>query len=160
MVKSELNEEDILVNNIAWLLRKFPIFGVWGDGQYRLQPIYVDDLAKIAVATGKDRENQIINCIGPETFTYRELVETIARGIGKNPSYISISPAIGYFTRDRIITREEIEGLMQDLLYVNCDPPGKTKLSDWIKENSDKVGLRYTSELKRRRDRVTKYESN
>ena len=41
-------KEDILVNNIAWALRRLPVFGVFGDGQYKLQPIYVDDLAEIA----------------------------------------------------------------------------------------------------------------
>ena len=67
-------KEDILINNIAWMVRKFPLFGVFGDGQYRLQPIYVDDLASLAVAQGEHQENSIINAIGPETFTYRELV--------------------------------------------------------------------------------------
>ncbi|MGC8541452.1 MAG: SDR family oxidoreductase, partial [Phycisphaerae bacterium] len=40
--------EDILINNIAWVLRHLPVFGVFGDGQYKLQPIYVDDLAELA----------------------------------------------------------------------------------------------------------------
>jgi len=52
--------------------------GVFGDGRYRLQPIYVDDLASLAVETGKKRENIVINAIGPETFTYRELVARMA----------------------------------------------------------------------------------
>ena len=42
-------KEDILINNIAWCLRYLPVFGIFGDGQYRLQPIYVDDLAEAAV---------------------------------------------------------------------------------------------------------------
>ena len=66
-------KEDILINNIAWMLRKFPVFGVFGNGRYRIQPIYVDDLAQLAVEQGKSRENKIINAIGPEIFTYREL---------------------------------------------------------------------------------------
>ena len=41
--------EDILINNIAWALRTLPVFGIYGDGRYRLQPIYVDDLAAAAV---------------------------------------------------------------------------------------------------------------
>ena len=68
-------KEDILINNIAWTLRRFPVFGVFGDGQYRLQPIYVDDLAKLAVEQGRRDANTIIDAIGPETFTYRELVQ-------------------------------------------------------------------------------------
>ena len=56
-------KEDILINNIAWALRKPLLFGVFGNGKYRLQPIYVDDLAEIAVQEGESRENKIINCI-------------------------------------------------------------------------------------------------
>ncbi|MDX1765021.1 MAG: NAD(P)H-binding protein, partial [bacterium] len=75
--------EDILINNIAWMLRRFPVFGVFGDGHYRLQPIYVDDLAELAVAEGRAAGNRVIDAIGPETFTYRELVAAIGRIIGR-----------------------------------------------------------------------------
>ena len=66
-------KEDILINNIAWALRHLPVFGVFGDGSYRLQPIYVDDLAELCVAGGAGQENVVVNAIGPETFAYREL---------------------------------------------------------------------------------------
>ncbi len=75
--------EDILVNNIAWALRRLPVFGVFGDGGYRLQPIYIDDLAELAVREGQSRENHIIDAVGPETFTFRELVDTVGVIIGK-----------------------------------------------------------------------------
>lgn len=65
-------KEDILINNIAWMLRRFPVFGVFGDGQYRLQPIYVDDFARLAVEQGESDRDATINAIGPETFTYRQ----------------------------------------------------------------------------------------
>jgi uncharacterized protein YbjT (DUF2867 family) len=151
--------EDILINNIAWLLRKLPVFGVFGDGNYRLQPIYVDDLAQLAVAQGQKSENVIIDAIGPETFTYRDLVKTIGQAIGKPRPVISIPPALGYFVGtligkmvgDMIITREEIEGLMAGLLYVDSPPAGHTRLTDWLKENAATLGVRYTSELARRK---------
>jgi uncharacterized protein YbjT (DUF2867 family) len=151
--------EDILINNIAWLLRKLPVFGVFGDGNYRLQPIYVDDLAQLAVAQGQKSENVIIDAIGPETFTYRDLVKTIGQAIGKPRPVISIPPALGYFVGtligkmvgDVIITREEIEGLMAGLLYVDSPPAGHTRLTDWLKENAATLGVRYTSELARRK---------
>ena len=52
--------EDVLVNNIAWLLRRFPFFGVFGDGSYRLQPMYVDDMAKLAVEEGLRTDNRVV----------------------------------------------------------------------------------------------------
>jgi len=161
-------KEDILINNIAWALRRLPVFGVFGNGQYRLQPIYVDDLAELAVKEGENKENIVINAIGPETFTYKGLVGTIGEIIGKKRPIISVSPTIGYIAGiligklvdDVMITREEIDGLMADLLYVDSTPAGKTKLTDWVREHADSLGRRYTSELNRRKDRESEYESN
>jgi len=161
-------KEDILINNIAWMLRTFPVFGVFGDGRYRLQPIYVDDLAQLAVEAGQRTENKIINAIGPETFTYRELVQTVAQIIGKKRPIISIPPTLGLIVSkivgkivgDVIVTREEIDGLMADLLHVNTLPTGKTRLTDWAKSHADTLGKQYTSELARRRNRQAAYASN
>ena len=161
-------KEDILINNIAWALRRLPVFGVFGDGQYRLQPVYVDDLAGLAVEQGTKRENTVINAIGPETFTYRELVAKIGQLIGKPRPIVSVAPWFGYaagrllgsLVGDVVITKEEIEGLMADLLYVDAPPAGHTVLSDWIRSNAHTLGRSYTSELARRKDRVAAYSSN
>jgi len=161
-------KEDILINNIAWILRKFPFFCIFGDGTYRVQPIYVDDLAELAVAQGEDSGNRIINAIGPETYSYRELVETIGEIIGKKKRILSVSPHIGYFIAsligkfmgDVFVTRDEITGLMSGLLAVDAPPVGHTKLSDWAREHAATLGKHYTSELARRTDRVSGYQSN
>lgn len=158
--------EDILINNIAWLLRNFPIFGIFGDGNYRLQPIYVEDLAKIAVKAGESDDNVVINCIGPETFTYRNLVETIGTAFGKKRPLISVSPGLGLFVGkligkimgDVFITQEEIEGLMSDLLYTVARPSGWTKLSEWLLSNAYSLGKHYANELARRKDRRKSYK--
>ena len=161
-------KEDVLINNIAWVLRRFPIFGIFGDGEYRIQPIYVDDLAELAVEQGRSRDNAVIDAIGPETFTYKDLIRTVGQIIGKPRPIVSIpswaglciSKVIGMCVRDTMITKEEIDGLMADLLYVDSPPAGKTKLTDWAKEHADTLGLKYTSELARRRDRQAEYASN
>ncbi len=161
-------KEDILINNIAWALRTLPVFGIFGDGQYRLQPIYVEDLAELAVEQGKSKEDVIINTIGPETFTYKELVETIGDIIGKQKPIVSFSPTMGYIAGlligkivgDVMITRDEITGLMNSLLYVDSPPVGKTKLTEWVKEHRDLLGRKYTSELARRKDLESEYKSN
>lgn len=153
-------KEDILINNIAWLLRRLPVFGVFGDGRYRLQPIYVDDLAQLAVEQGRNESNVIINAIGPETFTYRELVQEIGRIIGARRPVVSVPPAIGYWagaligklTGDVTITRQEIAGLMAGLLYVDAPPAGQTRLTDWAAAHAATLGARYASELARRKD--------
>jgi NADH dehydrogenase len=161
-------KEDVLVNNIAWALRRLPVFGVFGDGQYKLQPIYVDDLAQLAVEQGRQRESVVIDAIGPETFTYRELVEAIGKIIGKRRPVISVSPTVGVaagwiigkLVGDVTITKEEITSLMANLLYVASPAVGSTRLTDWARERVSSLGLHYTSELARRRDRLSAYRSN
>jgi len=153
-------EEDILINNIAWMLRRFPVFGVFGDGHYKLQPIYVDDFASLAIQGGMSPNNEIINAIGPETFSYRELVATMAQIIrGRKLPIVSIPDClglligniIGVLTGDVVITRAEIEGLKSNLLYVDTPATGTTRLTDWLREHRDTIGVRYASELSRRK---------
>ena len=158
-------KEDILINNIAWVLRRFPVFGVFGRGDYRLQPIYVDDLAALAVQQGSLREDNLLNAIGPETFTYRGLVEELGRIIGRPRKVVSLPPWLGYaagnvlgrLLGDVLITREEIRGLMAGLLYVDAPPAGSTRLTDWARSHAGDLGRHYASELARRRDRRREY---
>jgi len=162
---------DILINNIAWLLRVLPVFGVFGDGRYRLQPIHVDDLARLAVefgaGEGAERENVVVDAIGPETFRYRELVEMLGEAIGcRRPIFsapVPLARAVagiaGWWLRDVVITRDEIEGLMADLLCVESPPAGTLSLSEWAREHANDLGRRYASELERRRDRASSYAS-
>ncbi len=162
-------KEDVLINNIAWSLRHLPLIGIFGAGDYRLQPIYVDDLARSAVQNAIEEKNTILNAIGPETFTYRELVQLIRATLGLRRLILSVPPtfaywacrAIGLVAGDVVITREEIRGLMENRLFVPDAPPlGTTRLSEWIRLHRDTLGRRYTSELARRKDRVSTYRSN
>jgi NADH dehydrogenase len=150
--------EDILINNIAWLLRKVPVFVLFGNGRYRLRPIYVDDLAALAVEQGAEHDNVTIDAVGPETFTYREMVARIGQIIGHPRPLLALPPIValsvgrvlGWLMHDVVTTREEIRGLMDGLLYTDSPPAGQTRLTDWARENADTLGTRYTSELARR----------
>ncbi|HEX4122813.1 MAG TPA: NAD-dependent epimerase/dehydratase family protein [Verrucomicrobiae bacterium] len=161
-------KEDVLINNIAWSLRHLPIVGVFGSGDYKLQPIYVDDLASAAVEKAASDRNEIINAIGPETFTYRELVERVKTSLGVKRLVVGVPPALGYWAcrimgllvHDVIITREEIRGLMEGRLCVEAPPLGATKLTEWIDRHRDSLGRHYTSEIARRVDRSSQYRSN
>lgn len=159
-------KQDILINNIAWVLRRLPVFGVFGDGRYRLEPIHVDDLAALAVEQGRSKENVTIDAIGPEAFTFRSLVETIGQAIGKRRPILPTPPAVahgiawlaGWFVGDTIITRDEIAGLMQGRLYTGSQPAGRTALSEWTARHAADLGRSYASELARRRDRSSSYD--
>lgn len=157
--------EDVLINNIAWALRRLPVMGVFGDGQYRLQPIHVDDFAALAVAEGEAEGNRVVNAIGPETFSYRELVSAVGLAIGKSRPLVRVPPIAGYLAgqligwmqHDVFITRDEIRGLMDGLLYVNTPATGSIQLTTWARAHASTLGLHYSSELARRRNRMEQY---
>jgi NADH dehydrogenase len=149
--------EGILINNIAWLLRKFPVFAVPGSGDYRVQPIFVEDLAEIAVSAGQEDENIIIDAVGPETFTFDALVRLIADKLHRRARIVHVRPGlvlclarlIGCIVGDVVLTRDEIGGLMANLLVSREPATGQTRLSQWLAENATALGAGYASELKR-----------
>lgn len=156
---------DILINNIAWSLRRFPVVATFGTGQYRLQPIHVDDFAKLAVDQAAQTENRIIDAIGPETFTYRDLLRQVGQIIGHPRPIIPAPPRLAYlfaklvgkWLGDTVLTWPEVRGLMSNLLCTNSPPTGQTRLTDWAKANTETLGTHYNSELARRTNRTTNY---
>ena len=158
--------EDILINNIAWTLRRFPVFAMFGDGSYHIQPIHVDDLAKLMIEQGAVKGNVTVNALGPEDYEYRDLVKMMRRELGLRRLIIGLPPEFGYraslvigkLVGDVFVTREEIEGLMADTLHVAGEKPtGETRLSEWVRENKDVLGRRYHGEMPRRTDRAKAY---
>lgn len=149
--------EDVLVNNIAWLLRRFPVFAVPGSGQQRLQPVYVDDVAAISVEVGQDSANRVLDAAGPEIFTFEEMVRLIRDAVGsrallfRTPQRVAfgVSRLVGLLVRDVVVTSEELVGLGADLVISSEPPQGQVRFSDWIQENKTMVGTSWASELGR-----------
>lgn len=149
--------EGILINNIAWLLRRFPIFAIFGSGDYRIQPVFVEDVAEIAVSAGHKDDNMVMDAIGPEIYTFSELVQLIADKIHSRARIVYLRPGlvlflarlIGYAVRDVVITKDEIEGLMSNLLVSEGPATGQTRLSEWLDQNADSVGAKYAPGLER-----------
>lgn len=149
--------EDILINNIAWLLRRFPVFAIPGAGDYRVQPVFVEDVAEISVRAAEQRENIIVDAVGPEVYTFAEFVRLIAQEVGSRTRLVHVPPALallgvrllGYLVNDVVLTREELAGLMQNLLVTESPPTGQTRFSQWLAQKADQVGTRYASELER-----------
>jgi len=149
---------DILINNIAWLLRKFPFFAIPGAGDYRLQPVFAEDLARIAVDAAAQSSDLVMDAVGPEVFRFIELVDLIARIVGSRARIVHVSPELALFlaslvgriTHDMTLTRDEIRGLMADLLISDSQPTAPTRLSEWLQANRASIGTRYASELARR----------
>lgn len=149
--------EDILINNIAWLLRHFPVFAIPGSGDYRLQPISAEDLAALAVRASSQDDNLIVDAAGPETYTYDELVRLVAQKIGRRARLMHLRPGLVVFlarllrfvVNDVLLTPGEVEGLMSGLLVSNQPPAGQTRFSEWLERNAENLGTSYSSELDR-----------
>jgi NADH dehydrogenase len=150
--------DDILINNIAWLVRHFPVFTIPGDGRYRLRPVATADLADLCVRLGVERDNVIVDAVGPESFAFEDLVAAVARAVGARcrlvhvpPPLVSLLlPALGLIARDVVLTADEIRGLMAE--YVNVDGAATcpTRLTDYLAQRGREVGATYQSELARR----------
>jgi NADH dehydrogenase len=149
--------EDILINNIAYILRRVPIFGIPGSGSYRVRPVSVEDVADICVRSGLAESDEAIDAVGPETFTFEELVRLIAQTIGSRTLFVHVPPAaaltaaavIGRMVGDVIVTRDELEGLMAELVTTEGPKTGVRGLTEWLAQNAAVVGRRYASEVSR-----------
>ncbi len=149
--------DSILLNNIAWLLRRLPVFVIPGSCEYHLQPVSVDDLADLAVRVAHLEDNVTIDAAGPENYTFNELVGLIADKVHSSARIIHLPPSLAHSLarvlslalRDVLITGDEIEGLMAGLLVSSTPPTGQSRFSDWLDQNASILGARYFSELAR-----------
>ena len=145
---------DILINNIAWILRRFPVFLVPGDGRYELQPVSVRDTARLAVDAA---DGTVVDAVGPERFAFEELVRLLKGAVGSRSRIGHATPAValaltraaGLVLRDVVLTRDELESLMAGLLVSHEPPLGRERFTAWVEEHADTVGRTYASELAR-----------
>lgn len=152
-----VGREDILINNIAFLLRRFPVFFIPGDGSYGIQPVFVEDLADLAVKGVYSKENYVSDAVGPDSYTFKELVQLIGETIGAKRLLVSVPPRLALlaaqflslFVNDVILTPEEVDGLMANLLVSKEPARGKTYFKEWLNDNRETVGMKYASELQR-----------
>ena len=148
---------DLLLNNMAWALRRFPIFPVYGNGDYPVQPVYAEDLAAQAVEAGSRSESSVADAAGPDTFSFEALIRLLASSMGVRRWFLHTPPRmglaltglVGLLMRDMALTRDEVVGLMDGLLTSDESPTGTTRLGDRLAENGDGLGRRYVSELRR-----------
>lgn len=151
-------ERNVLINNIAWMLRRFPVFGVFGFGGYPIQPVHVEDVAEVAVEQGKLEEDAVVDVAGPETFRYKDYIRLMVKALGLRRLILPMPPlaawlfgrCLGVLLQDDVITRAEIKGLRQGLMASSSPPVGTRLFSEWIAEHGASFGERYQNDLKER----------
>ncbi|MGI8571745.1 MAG: SDR family oxidoreductase [Solirubrobacteraceae bacterium] len=156
-------EHEVLANDIAWVLRRFPVFVLPGDGRYPVQPVHIEDLARICVEAGSAEGDVVRDAAGPETMTFEELVGAVRQAVGARARIVHVPPAamqaaaraLGQLTRDVVLTRGEIAGLTSGLLVSEREPLGHIAFTRWLAENGDSLGGAYANELDRHFARTT-----
>lgn len=150
--------DDILINNIGWLVRHFPVFAIPGDGRYRLRPVATTDLADLCIRVAGEPDDVTVDAIGPESFAFEDLVAAVIEAVGARcrlvhapPGLVALMlPVLGLLTGDVVLTRDELRGLMAEYVHVDGEATCPTRLTDHLAEHATEVGARYQSELARR----------
>ena len=149
--------DDILINNMAWTLRRLPVFGIPGDGRYRVQPVHVDDVADLALRLAARDDDVEADAAGPDTPTFNEVVATVRAAVGSRALLVHLPPplvlattrVIGLLVRDVVLTRDEIRELTRSLLVSKQPSTTPTRFAEWVTRNASEIGRRYSSELAR-----------
>ena len=150
-------DRDVLANNIAWILRRMPAFAIPGRGRYPVQPVHIDDLARICIEASRRDADLVIDAAGPEVLEFRDLVKHVREAVGSRAPIVPIPPAVmaataralGILVHDVVLTPDEIEGLMAGLLVSHDPPLGRIAFSDWVGEHHASIGRSYANELDR-----------
>ena len=148
---------DILLNNLAWTLRRLPVFGIPGAGRYPIQPVHVHDIADIALRAGSTAGETVVDAAGPDVFSFREFVGVVRRAVGSRARLAPVPVAaaliaarlIGLVVHDVVLTRDEVTELQAGLMRSGTRPMGTIRLAEWLAGNADTIGRRWASELDR-----------
>jgi nucleoside-diphosphate-sugar epimerase len=149
--------DGVLINNIAWLLRHLPVFGVGGNGDYRIRPVHIDDLAALAVAAGGERTDTVVDAVGPERPTFLELVGLIREAVGSRSLIVrvpgfavpALASLLGLVLRDVLLTADEFRAMAEGMADTDGPATGTISVNDWIRDHADTLGRSYANEIER-----------
>jgi NADH dehydrogenase len=149
--------DGVLINNIAWLLRHLPVFGVGGKGDYRIRPVHIDDLAALAVKAGAARIDTVVDAVGPERPTFLELVGLIREAVGSRSMIVrvpgiavpALASLLGLVLRDVLLTGDEFRAMAEGMADTDGPATGTMSVSAWIQDHADTLGRSYANEIER-----------
>lgn len=149
--------DGVLLNNIAWLLRRFPVFPLGGGGGYRVRPVHVDDLAALCARLGRQPGDTLVDAVGPERPTFRQLVELIGEAVGCPARLVAVpnlavpvlAAAVGLAVSDVVLTRDEHEALAAGLADTSGPATAPTRVSEWLAAHGQDLGTVYANEIDR-----------
>jgi uncharacterized protein YbjT (DUF2867 family) len=153
-----VGSRDILVNNIAYFLRRLPVFAMFGSGDYRVQPMTLDAFADVTLeAIEGSHPGRVLPLAGPRDWTFAEMVRAIRSAVGSQariihaPSVLALVglKVAGWFLGDVVLTSDEIKGLTREYLYAAQPSRLGEDFGMWLNRPgvASELGLRYQSEL-------------
>jgi uncharacterized protein YbjT (DUF2867 family) len=152
--------DGVLLNNIAWILRRFPVVAVGGGGAYRIRGIHIDDLASLCLDLARREDDVTVDAVGPESLTFRELLECIRAAVGSRSVVLPVpgelfpwlTAALGVLVRDRLLTSDEYRAMADGLADSMAPTTGTIAMTTWIADNADRLGRHYANEITRHFD--------
>ncbi len=127
--------DDKFTTNFMTLLNRLPLFPLYYEGKTKFAPIHCSDLTDtIHHIISKNIYSKIIECVGPEIITFRELLEKLLKLIGKKRLLIPFPLPIAKFSAsifeilpNPLLTRDQLRLLKYDNI-----PSGKYKTNSEI----------------------------
>lgn len=149
---------NVLIDNIAWLLRRLPVFAVAGDGRYPVRPVHVEDMARMCVDLGARRDEAVIDAGGPEIFTFDEMVMAIRDAVGSRARLVHLPTlavemagrVLGVVLRDVLATGEELRSTIDGLASAEGPTSAEIAFSEWARTHGDELGRAYRRYYERR----------
>lgn len=149
--------DGVLINNVAWMLRHLPVVAVGGNGTYRVRGIHVDDLARLCVELGAGDTDTIVDAVGPESVTFRELVDCVRTAVGSRALVVPVpgwampplTAILGLALRDTLLTADEYKAMADGLADSSAPSTGQIVFTDWVSEHGSQFGRHYANEVTR-----------
>ena len=124
------SSDDNFTTNFMTLLNRLPFFPLYYHGNTKFSPIHCSDLTDVIYnVISKNIYSKIIECVGPETITFKEIIEKLLKSIGKKRLLISFPLKLAEFSAsffeimpNPLLTRDQLR-----LLRYNNIASGKYK---------------------------------
>lgn len=140
--------EAAMLDDLARVLRRVPVFGLPAGGRFRVRPVHVDDVVDLCLAGSEVDEPTVVDAVGPERPTFRELVTQVRDAVGSRarlvglpvPVVLAAGRLLGRLQGRELLTAEELRSTIDGLADADGPATGSRSLSAWLAEHGAELG--------------------
>ncbi len=148
----------VLINNMAWACRHLPLVPVGDGGRYIVRGIHVNDLAALCADLADGPAGTVLDAVGPDRITFRELLEQVRDVVSPRTAIVSVpgrmltaaADMLALVLRDQILTRDEYQAMAAGLADSQGTTTGSTRFTDWIHQAGPGLGHQYINDTRDR----------